>query len=71
MIKSKAIIKWFNDSKGYGFVSVADKDIFCHYSSIPGTGFKTLSEGQVIVINYIEGPQGPQVVEVLELNPVY
>lgn len=46
---TKATVKWFNDSKGYGFLTLPDgRDVFVHYSSIQGDGFKTLSEGQTV-----------------------
>ena len=55
-------VKWFNDSKGYGFIQAEGKetDIFVHYSAIEGDGFKTLAEGQQVAFELIDGPKGPQ-----------
>ncbi len=53
-------IKWFNESKGYGFISqdAGGKDVFVHYRAIQGTGFKTLKEGQKVTFDVEEGPKG-------------
>ncbi len=55
-------VKWFNDSKGYGFIQTdgTERDVFVHYSAIQGDGFKTLAEGQKVDFDLIEGPKGPQ-----------
>lgn len=55
-------VKWFNDSKGFGFIQAdgVDRDIFVHYSAIQGDGFKTLAEGQKVNFELVEGPKGPQ-----------
>jgi CspA family cold shock protein len=55
-------VKWFNESKGYGFISPSDgsKDVFVHFSAIQGGGFKTLQEGQEVTYDLEEGPKGPQ-----------
>ena len=55
-------VKWFNESKGYGFISPADgsKDVFVHHSAINGSGFKTLAEGQKVEYETTQGPKGPQ-----------
>jgi len=54
-------VKWFNDAKGFGFITPADggKDLFVHHSSIQGSGFKTLTEGQQVSFNVEQGPKGP------------
>ncbi len=55
-------VKWFNESKGFGFISQDDggADVFVHFSSIQGSGFKTLAEGQAVTFNVENGPKGPQ-----------
>ena len=58
----KGTVKWFNDQKGYGFVTPEDggKDLFVHHSAIQMEGFKTLKEGQKVKFEVIEGPKGKQ-----------
>jgi len=57
-------VKWFDDSKGFGFVTPEDgsKDVFVHHTAIQGTGFKTLSEGQQVQFEVEQGPKGPSAV---------
>ena len=59
-------IKWFSESKGYGFITPEDgsKDVFVHHSAITGTGFKSLAEGQRVTFEVQQGPKGLQAVEV-------
>lgn len=59
-------VKWFNESKGYGFISQEDggADVFVHYRAIEGTGFKTLREGQTVTFEMEEGPKGLQATSV-------
>lgn len=55
-------VKWFNDSKGYGFITPDDgsPDVFAHYSEIQGEGFKTLTEGQKVEFEVTQGQKGPR-----------
>ncbi len=67
-MKSKGTVKWFNDAKGYGFISRSDgPDVFVHYSAIQGDGFKTLSEGQQVEFDVVDGPKGKQAANVVRL----
>ncbi len=54
-------VKWFNDSKGFGFITPDDgsKDCFVHHSAIKGDGFRTLTEGQAVEFEVVQGPKGP------------
>ncbi len=58
-------VKWFNDAKGYGFISQTDgDDVFVHFSAIQGDGFKTLEEGQNVNFEIVQGPKGLQAANV-------
>ena len=59
-------VKWFNESKGFGFVTPDDgsKDVFVHFSAIASEGFRTLAEGQQITFDVEDGPKGPQATNV-------
>lgn len=61
-------IKWFNDSKGFGFIAREDgEDVFVHHSAIQGDGFKTLAEGQSVSFEVDKGPKGLRAVNVVAL----
>ena len=59
-------VKWFNESKGFGFITPSDggKDVFVHFSAIAGEGFRTLTEGQEVTFEVENGPKGPQATNV-------
>jgi CspA family cold shock protein len=62
---AKGTVKWFNDQKGYGFVSQENgPDVFVHFSAIQMEGFKTLAEGQEVEFDVVDGPKGPQAANV-------
>ena len=58
---ARGTVKWFNDAKGFGFISPEDedRDCFVHYSAIAGEGFKTLAEGDAVEFEMVQGPKGP------------
>lgn len=66
---ARGTVKWFNDQKGYGFITPEDgaKDLFVHHSSIQGEGFKSLQEGQSVEFEVTQGPKGPQANNVVKL----
>ncbi len=65
---AKGNVKWFNSSKGYGFISQeSGNDVFVHFSAIQSDGFKSLDEGQEVEFEITEGPKGPQAVNVTKL----
>ncbi|MBF0533249.1 MAG: cold-shock protein [Candidatus Omnitrophica bacterium] len=65
---AKGTVKWFNDQKGYGFITPEEgKDVFVHHSAIQGEGYKTLSEGQKVEFNIEKGPKGEQATNVVKL----
>jgi cold shock protein len=62
-------VKWFNGSKGYGFISrEGGPDVFVHFSAIQGDGFKNLEEGQKVEFAVEQGPKGPQATNVTPVN---
>ena len=61
-------VKWFNDSKGYGFIECeSNESVFAHYSAILGGGFKTLAEDQEVTFDLIDGPKGPQAANIVKV----
>ena len=64
----KGTVKWFNEKKGFGFISREDgDDVFVHYTAIQSSGFKNLQEGQNVEFEVQDGPKGPQAVNVTVL----
>ncbi len=67
MLRGK--VKWFNESKGYGFIQQDDgKDVFVHYSAIQDSGFKTLVEGDPVEFEVVQGPKGLQASKVAKVK---
>lgn len=67
-VRAQGVVKWFNDSKGYGFITGPNgEDVFVHYSAIQGEGFKTLTEGQEVEFDLHTGPKGLQAANVKKL----
>jgi CspA family cold shock protein len=60
-MRTKGTVKWFNDSKGFGFITPEDgsKDCFVHFSAIQGSGFRTLAEGAQVEFDVVQGQKGP------------
>ena len=62
------VVKWFNNEKGFGFISVeGEGDVFVHFSAITGEGYKSLEEGQSVQFDVVEGAKGPQATNVTRL----
>ena len=65
----QGIVRWFNNSKGYGFIGRDDgPDLFVHYTAIVGEGYKTLNEGDRVKFEIVQGPKGPQASNVVKLS---
>ena len=69
MSKQKGTVKWFNDSKGFGFITpeTGGKDLFVHYTNISGDGYKSLAEGQSVEFSVGQGPKGEYATEVAKV----
>ena len=64
---SRGTVKWFNDSKGFGFITKDDgTDVFVHHTSIKGSGFKSLTEGDSVSFDVTSGPKGPAAANVVK-----
>ena len=62
------VVKWFNNEKGFGFISIeGEGDVFVHFSAITGDGYKSLEEGQSVQFDVVEGAKGPQAANVVRL----
>lgn len=68
MSETTGTVKWFNESKGFGFIEQeSGPDVFAHYSAINSSGFKTLAEGQKVKFTVTTGPKGPQAENIVPL----
>lgn len=66
--KIQGTVKWFNESKGYGFIAQeSGPDVFAHFNAIVSTGFKTLAEGQRVEFSVSQGKKGPQAEDIVAL----
>ncbi|MDD2319266.1 MAG: cold-shock protein [Geobacteraceae bacterium] len=64
---ANGVVKWFNDAKGFGFIEQENgEDVFVHFSSIQGDGFKSLAEGEPVTFDVIQGAKGPQASNVVK-----
>ncbi len=64
----KGTVKWFNDSKGFGFIaSETGSDVFVHFSAIQDNGFKSLAEGQEVTFDIVDSPKGPKAANVVKV----
>jgi CspA family cold shock protein len=68
-LKVTGKVKWFNNSKGYGFIGREDgADVFVHYSAISGDGYRSLQEGDSVEFEIVEGQKGPQAANVAKVS---
>jgi CspA family cold shock protein len=69
MARLTGTVKWFNDAKGYGFISrEGGPDVFVHFSAIQGSGFKSLAEGDRVEFEIVQGQKGPQAADVIKAS---
>ncbi|MEK7477164.1 MAG: cold shock domain-containing protein [Candidatus Coatesbacteria bacterium] len=69
-METQGKVKWFNDKKGYGFIAQeGGRDVFVHYSNVKGEGYKSLAEGQDVMFEIVDGPKGPQAINVVKASP--
>ncbi|NNF25950.1 MAG: cold-shock protein [Gemmatimonadetes bacterium] len=71
-MRTTGTVKWFNDAKGFGFISpeAGERDCFVHYSAIEGDGFRSLAEGDRVEFDLVDGPKGPAAENVIRMGEV-
>ncbi len=70
IMRTTGTVKWFNDAKGFGFITPSDgsKDCFVHHSAIQGSGFRSLSEGEQVEFSIVQGQKGPAAEDVVRMG---